>query len=152
MFGSRQQHGGVTVVAASVHLALVFAGVCKGIELLHGQSVNVGSEANAAAACTTITPVHDADNPCGAHAAVNGDAPIGQLFGHHIGGSYFFEAQLGMRMDVFANGRNAGRVCEDGVDDFHTHSLARLVPVRYKTYAFRGHFYLGLSPKSSALE
>jgi len=57
-----------------------------------------------------------------------------------------------MRMDVFANGRYAGRVCEDGVDDFHAYSLARLVPVRYMPFALRGHFYLGLSPKSPALE
>jgi hypothetical protein len=56
-----------------------------------------------------------------------------------------------MRMDVFANGRNAGRVCEDGVDDFHAHSLARLVPLRYQLFALGGHLALGLSPKNVPL-
>jgi hypothetical protein len=55
-------------------------------------------------------------------------------------------------MDVFANGRNAGRVCEDGVDDFHNNSLARLVPLRYKLFAIWGYWALGLSPKMALLE
>ena len=55
-------------------------------------------------------------------------------------------------MNVFANGRNAGRVCEDGVDDFHAHSLARVVPLRYNPFTIGGHFPLGLSPKSCPLE
>ncbi len=152
MFGSGQQHGGVTIVATSVHFAGVLAGVGKGVELLHGQGVDVGSEANTSATCTAITAVHNADNARSAHAAVNGDAPIGKLLGHHIGCALFFEAQLGVSVNVFANGRNAGRVCEDGVDDFHDDSLARLVPMRYNPLAFGGHFYLGLSPKSSPLE
>ncbi|MEN9720035.1 MAG: hypothetical protein RIT13_740, partial [Pseudomonadota bacterium] len=49
------------------------------------------------------------------------------------------------------NGRNAGRVCEDGVDDFHNNSLARLVPLRYTPFALGGHLALGLSPKMSLL-
>jgi hypothetical protein len=56
-----------------------------------------------------------------------------------------------VRMDVFANGRNAGRVCEDGVDDFHNNSLARLVPLRYTPFALGGHLALGLSPKIALL-
>jgi hypothetical protein len=50
-------------------------------------------------------------------------------------------------MNVFANGRNAGRVGEDGVDDFHNHSLARVVPLRYNPFARGGHLSSGLSPK-----
>jgi hypothetical protein len=56
-----------------------------------------------------------------------------------------------VRMDVFANGRNAGRVCENGVDDFHNNSLARLVPLRYKLFAIWGYWALGLSPKMALL-
>ena len=124
VFGRCQQHRGVAVVPASVHLALVFAGVGEGVELLHGQGVDVGAQANAAPASAAVTPVHDAHHACGAHAAVNGDAPVGQLFGHHIGGAHFLKAKLRVCMNIFANGRDAGRVGEDGVEDFHAISLA----------------------------
>jgi hypothetical protein len=100
----------VAIVAASVHLASVFAGMRKGVELLHGQGVNVGSEAYSSAACAAIPAVHNANDTGGAHAAVNGDTPIGQLLGHHIGSANLLEAQFGVRMDVFANSRYAGRV------------------------------------------
>ena len=147
MFGSCQQHGGVAVVAASVHFAGVLAGVGKGVELLHGQGIDVGAQANAAATFAAIAAVHNADDAGGAHAAVNGNAPVGELLGHHVGCALFFEAQLGVSVNVFANGRYAGRVCEDGVDDFHAHSLARVVPLRYTPFTLGGHFDLGLSPK-----
>ena len=130
-----------------MHLAFVFAGMGKGVELLHGQSVHVGSKANATAACAAITAVHNAYDTCGAHAAVHGDAPVGQLLGHHIGGANFLEAKFGMRVNVFSNGRNAGRVSQDGVDDFHDHSLARVVPLRYNPFARVGHLNSGLSPE-----
>ena len=77
---------------------------------MHGQGVHVGSQAHAAPASTAIAAMHNAHHPGGAHAAVNGDAPIGQLLGHHIGCANFLEAQFGVRMDVFANSRYAGRV------------------------------------------
>ena len=152
MFGCRQQHGGVTIMAASVHFAGVLAGVGKGVELLHGQGVDVGTQAYTSAACTAITAMHNADDACGAHAAVNGDTPVSELLGHHVGCALFFEAQLGVSVNVFANGRYAGRVCEDGVDDFHAYSLAIVVPLRYTPFALGGHFHLGLSPKSAPLE
>ena len=152
MFGSRQQHGGVAIMAASVHFAFVLAGMGKGVELLHGQGVDVGTQANASTTFAAVTAVHDADDTGGAHAAVNGDAPVGELLGDHVGCALFFEAQLGVSVNVFANGRYAGRVCEDGVDDFHAYSLARVVPLRYNPLALGGHFHLGLSPESRPLE
>ena len=152
MFGSCQQHGGVAIMAASVHFAGVFAGVSKGVELLHGQGINVGTKANASTTFAAVTAMHNADDTGGAHAAVNGDSPVSELLGNHVGCALFFEAQLGVSMNVFANGRYAGRVCEDGVDDFHAYSLARLVPLRYNPLALGGHFHLGLSPESRPLE
>ena len=38
-----QQHGGVTIVAAGVHLAGVFAGVSEGVGLVHRQSIHIGT-------------------------------------------------------------------------------------------------------------
>ena len=152
MFGCSQQHGRVAIVAASVHLAFVLASVRKGVELLHGQGIDVGTKANASTTFAAVTAVNDTDNTCGAHAAVNGNAPVSKLLGDHVGCALFFEAQLGVSVYVFANGRNAGRVCEDGVDDFHAYSLARVVPLRYTPFALGGHLYLGLSPKLRPLE
>ena len=90
------------------------------------QRVDVGTQANATSTSAAIAPVHDAHHAGGAHAAVDGDAPVGQLLSDHIGRAHFLEAQLGVGVDVFANGRDAGRVGEDGVDDFHGYSLATL--------------------------
>ena len=59
----RQQHGGVAVVAAGVHLARVSAGMVEGVELLHGQRIHVGAQADGPATGTTVAPVHDADHP-----------------------------------------------------------------------------------------
>jgi hypothetical protein len=49
------------------------------------------------------------------------------------------EAQLGVSMNVFANGRNAGGVGQDGIDDFHNHSLPRVLPMRYNPSELGGH-------------
>jgi hypothetical protein len=43
MLRSRQQHGGVAVVAAGVHLAGVFAGVGKRVGFVHWQCIHVGA-------------------------------------------------------------------------------------------------------------
>ena len=45
---SRQQHGGVAVMAASVHLAHVLAGMGEGVGLVHRQRVHVGTQSNTA--------------------------------------------------------------------------------------------------------
>ena len=131
MLGCRQQHGGVAVVTASMHFSFVLAGMCKSVELLHRQGVHVGSEAHTASASTAVSAVHHTHHTGGSHAAQNGNAPIGELLGHHIGCANFLEAQLGVGVNVFANGRYAGGVRQDGIDDFHNHSLPRLLPMRY---------------------
>ena len=139
MLGSRQQHGGVAIVPASVHFSFVLAGMCKGVEFLHGQGVHIGSEAHTSAASAAITAVHHAHHTRGSHAAQNGNAPIGELLGHNIGSANFLEAQLGVSMNVFANSRNAGGVRQDRVDDFHNHSLPRVLPMRYNPSEHGGH-------------
>ena len=63
-------------MAAGVHFAGVFAGVRKGVELLHGQGIDVCTQANASTTFAAVTAVNDTDNTCGAHAAVNGNAPV----------------------------------------------------------------------------
>ena len=74
VLGGSQQHGGVTVVAAGVHLAGVAAGVAEGVELLHRQGVHVGAQADGPVGGAAFD---DADHAGGAQAAEDGDAPLG---------------------------------------------------------------------------
>jgi hypothetical protein len=52
-----------------------------------------------------------------------------------------------MRMDVFANGRNAGRVCEDGVDDFHALQSSETRAFALPTFCTWGTFGFRVIPK-----
>ena len=118
------QHGGVAVVPAGVHLAVVLAGVLEGVELGHRQRVHVGAQADGAAALAAVAPVHDAHHAGGAHAAVHGDAPFRQLFRHQVGGALFLEAEFGMRVDVAPQLGDGRGLRQDGFDQVHGHSLA----------------------------
>ncbi len=66
----------------------MLARVSKLVELLHGQGVHVGTQANGAVACATFQDTHHA---CFAHAAMDGDAPLGELLRHQISGANFFK-------------------------------------------------------------
>ncbi|KAG0732488.1 hypothetical protein G6F23_014269 [Rhizopus arrhizus] len=77
-----QQHGGVAIMAARVHLAFVLAGVGKGVDLLHGQRIHVGAQAHGAVA--GLVAADDADDARATQAAVDFDAPFFELGGHHI--------------------------------------------------------------------
>ena len=69
-----EQHRGVTVVPAAVHLARVAARVIKRIELLHRQCVDIGAQSNCPCSCSTARD--DAHYSGPAQAAVNGNAPF----------------------------------------------------------------------------
>ena len=116
MLRSCQEHGHMAVVSAGVHLAGMCAGVGKGVELLHGQGVHVGAQSQCAAGGAGF---HNAHHPGSAHAAVDRNAPLGQLGGHHIGRAHLLKTQLRVGMDVFAQGRNFGGVGNNGFDQFH---------------------------------
>ena len=82
MLGRCQEHGGVAVMAAGVHLAFVLAGVGEGVEFLHGQRVHVGAQTDAAPAGAAVAPGNDAHDASGSHAAMDRDAPALELAGH----------------------------------------------------------------------
>ena len=111
-----QQHGGVAVVAASVHLAGVLAGVGKGVGFLHGQCVHVGSQTDAAFAGAVFD---DADHAGGAHAPVHFNAPAAELRGDQVGGAVFFVAEFWVGVYVAAQGNNAGGFGGNRVEQFH---------------------------------
>jgi hypothetical protein len=59
-----------------------------------------------------------ADHPGAGDAAVHLDAPLGQQAGDDLRRSVFFEAQLGMGMDVATDVDEATDVCE-GIRNLH---------------------------------
>ena len=115
-----QQHGGVAIVAAGMHLSRVHAGVGKGVRLLHGQGVHVGTQANSPCGRARLDDAHHAG---GAQAPVDGNAPFGQLGRHHVGGAHFLKAKLGVGVQVAAYGGNGWGVVDDGFDQMHKWAL-----------------------------
>jgi hypothetical protein len=82
----------------------------KVLNSVHGQRVHVGAQAHGAVAGAVLDDAHHAG---GAQAAVDGNAPFGELGRHHVGGAHFFEAQFGMGMDVTPDGGDAGGLGDD---------------------------------------
>lgn len=116
VLGRGQQHGHVPIVPAGVHLAGMPAGVGEGVELLHGQRIHVGAQADGTWA---VAALDDADHAGLAQAAVHRNAPLGELGGNQVGRAKLFKTQFRVGMDVTAHGRDAGRLGHDGVEDLH---------------------------------
>ena len=91
-----QQHGGVPVVAAGVHLAGVARLVGQVGGLLDRQRVHVGAQADGRAVAGLQHPDHSRL----ADVAMHGAAEFGELAGDELGGAVLLEAELGMRMQV----------------------------------------------------
>ena len=117
----RQQRGGVAVVAAGVHLAVVPAGVGQPGGFGDGQCVHVGADADAPAAAAVAQA---ADHAGAAQAALHLVAPGGQALGHQVAGGVFLEGQLRMLVDVVAQadhlGQDQGDLRAQGV---HVHGV-----------------------------
>ena len=95
--GCAQQHRGMTVVTACMHLAGVARRMVKCVEFLHGQRVHVGAQADCA---RRVAILDDADHAGDAQPAHDGNAPFGQARSHHVGGALFFVAEFRMGVDV----------------------------------------------------
>jgi hypothetical protein len=116
VLGCGEQHRGVAVVAACMHLAGMLAGMRERVVLGDRQRVDVRAQADGAVAGAVLD---DADDARGPQAAVDRDAPVGELPGDEVRGALLLEAQFGMGVDVAPDGGNAGRVGEDGFDEAH---------------------------------
>ena len=99
VLGRRQQHGGVAVVAAGVHLAGVLAGVGEPVAFCHRQRVHVRAQAHGAIRSAVLDDAHHARR---AQAAVHRDAPVGQRLRDQVAGALLLEAQLWVGVDVAA--------------------------------------------------
>jgi hypothetical protein len=112
-----QQHGGVAVVAAGVHLAgcwLAWAKVlnsCMGSASMSARRPMARSEVPALTMPTT---------PVVPKPRWTGMPHSSQLGRHQVGRAALFKTQLGVGMDVAANGRNAGAGIHEVVNQIHT--------------------------------
>ena len=127
MLGRRQQHGGVAVMAAGVHLARMDAGMGELVVLGHRQGVDVGTQAHRALAGAVLD---DPDDAGLAQPPVYRNAPVGQLLGNQLRGAVLLETQLGMGVNVTPEGGDALGIGKDRLDQFHTwHSVAGGIPI-----------------------
>jgi hypothetical protein len=108
-----QQHGGVAVVAAGVHLAQHLAGPGLAAGLDDGQGVHVGTQADAARGRAAL---QRADHAGAAQAAVHLVAPALQPFGHQVGGGVFLVRQFGVGVDLPPDGDHLVFVGADVVE------------------------------------
>ena len=113
--GNAQQDGGVDVVAAGVHDAVVLGAIITGTILLQGQGVDVGAQAHHVAGLAAADDTHDA----GVSAGLVLDAPLGQQSRDALLGLQLLGAQLGILMQFPANGNHFfGNGFDVGID-FH---------------------------------
>ena len=95
--GGAEQHRCVAVVAAGVHDVLVGRCVLEGVELIYGESVHVGAQADAAFA--VALPQHAADARL-ADAGVNVEAEFVQKFGDFFGCTCFLKTQFRVGVEI----------------------------------------------------
>ncbi|MNL02319.1 hypothetical protein D3C87_1228200 [compost metagenome] len=109
-----QQHGGVTVMPASVHASLMLAAV-RGAGIFDDrQCVHVRPNPEFARAAAVA---QDTDHASLADAGMHLVAPRFEGSGHQCRGAVFLEAEFGVGMDVLAGGvQVAGDVAEPGKD------------------------------------
>ena len=100
--GRAEQHRRVQVVAAGVHDALVHAGKRKAGLLMDGQRVDIGTEGDALAGA--FGAVDQADDGGGQRLLNLIDAHLLQLTADQGTGAHLGHADLGVGMDVTADG------------------------------------------------
>ena len=108
MLGRAQQHGGVAVMAAGMHLVGIHRGVVEIVLLLQVQRVHVGAQADRLLARPLA--LQGADDAGLGQPAMDLDAPGRKPVGHDLGGALLLEGGLRMAMDVAADGGEIGLV------------------------------------------
>ena len=124
VFGCSQQHGGVPVVAASVHDAGVATGIGQAGGFVNRQGVHIGANADRLAAVAAFQLAHQTG---AAQTALDLVAPSGQLLGHQITGAVFLVAHLGVLVDVTPHGDEFIGIGLQGLEFVVQKSVARSV-------------------------
>ena len=111
-----EQHGGVPVVAARVHLAVVVGAMREGVLLADMERVEIGAQADRALAAARAQRADDAGLR---EPAVHLDAERGEHAGHYVRGAVLLERGFGMSVDVAPPGGHLALQFADAVDDRH---------------------------------
>jgi hypothetical protein len=111
-----EQHGGVPVVAAGVHLPRARGTVRERVAFRDRQRVHVGAQPERALARACA---QRADHAGPAQAAMHLAAECGELRGDQVRGAGFLEAEFGMRVDVAPPSGEFGVHAGDTVNDGH---------------------------------
>ena len=126
VLGRAQQHGGVAVVAAGVHAAVVLGLVAEAVHFVDGQGVHVGAHADGARAAAAG---QFADHPRLGKAAVHLNAPGFEFCGDDARRAQFLERGLGVGVDVAPDGADFGLLLEDLFGDFHGHTRKNMLAI-----------------------
>ena len=124
--GSAQQHRGVAVMAAGVHLAGGLGGIGQIGRLLDRQRIHVGAQPDHLqfALAGGLLALDDADDAGKAETCrhlVAAEFP--QAVRHECCGAVYIVKQFGMFMDIAAPGLDVGLKIGDAIDDGHENSL-----------------------------
>lgn len=113
---SAQQHGGVAVMAAGMHLAgeLRFIGPVGNFR--HGQRIHVGAKTDAAGA---VAHLQSTDHAGAAQAAMHLHSRPFEKIGDDGAGSLLFKAQFRMSVEIVAKLRQEWQVLTDAVQQSH---------------------------------
>ena len=103
-------------MSAGMHLTGVHTGVRKGVALLHGQGVHVGSKSYGSGVVASLDHAHKAR---GANAMVDLDAPGCQQIGDRLRRPHFLETQLGVSMQIPPDACEGWMLAQNAVKDFH---------------------------------
>ncbi len=98
--GGGEQAGGMAIMAACVHAAGDGAGPGQAGQLGEGQGVEVGAQGDAPAGSGGA----EVGQGAGAGAGAPGDAQAVELIAHHPGGALELVHQLGVAVEIVAQG------------------------------------------------
>lgn len=111
-----QQHRGVAVMTAGMHLAGKFRFIGPLGHLRHGQRIHVGPQADAAGAVTHLQRAHNAGT---AETAMHLQPGALEQIGDDGAGSFLFETQFRMRVQIMTKLRQEWQVLTDPVQQSH---------------------------------
>jgi glutamine amidotransferase-like uncharacterized protein len=102
-FGRAEQHRHVTVVTAGVHLTIDARAVCVRVFLENRQCIHIGAQHHGA---PRLAALDDSDNAGTPNAGMHVEAQMPQTVFYNTGGAVFFEAELGVHMQIAAHRNN----------------------------------------------
>ncbi len=116
VLGSGEQHGGMAVMAACMHLARMPRPMGEGVVLLQRQRVHVGAQPDRTLAGAAA---QRADEAGAADAGGHLVAPFRKLFRHHLRGPMLLEAQFRMGVNVPPYGLDLRLQIQDTLREQH---------------------------------